>query len=194
MSLLPLITQALSTTALTASSTARLPGTSPSEAFSLISTPSNWASLAVASHRVSGEAVARPLSVGDTVEELAGAPPLLPLQLEWRCVSADTAQGYLALESVGALSGCRREVRSSATDDGCLVELSISYPSSEAPLSGAVDALVSLDNAITTQLLLPNVAAESAVPAKEVLVWSVLIAGWAVSSVGWMSTMGALLR
>ena len=167
---LPLIAQTLSASALqvtqVTSSTAELRGVSSMEAFDLIATPTNWAGLAVASHRVSCRGTR--LQAGDRVEELAGAPPLLPLQFDWACEVSDPAAGILALQSTAGAgpfaAGCRREARTTATDGGCTVELSFSYtPGAGAPWA-LVNLLVRADNALTTRLLLPSAAAGSAVP------------------------------
>ena len=95
-------------------STVELRGVSSTEAFDLVATPTNWADLAVASHRVSGQSTTR-LQAGDRVEELAGAPPLLPLQFDWTCEVSDPEEGILTLESTAGAgpfaAGCRREVR-----------------------------------------------------------------------------------
>jgi len=69
------------------------------------------------------------------------------------------------------------------------VELSFSYTPAEGAPSALVDLLVRADNTLSTRLLLPSVAAGSGVPAKSLLVWTVLIAAWAASSLGWMSMM-----
>ena len=120
---LPLVAQTLSASALQVThvtSTVELRGVSSTEAFDLVATPTNWADLAVASHRVSGQtttsgqATTR-LQAGDRVEELAGAPPLLPLQFDWTCEVSDPEEGILTLESTAGAgpfaAGCRREVR-----------------------------------------------------------------------------------
>ena len=121
---LPLIAQTLSASALQVTqvtSTVELRGVSLSESFDLLATPTNWADLSVASHRVSGQATSGQvtrLQAGDRVEELAGAPPLLPLQFEWTCEVSDPEAGILALESTAGAgpfaAGCRREVRSTS--------------------------------------------------------------------------------
>ena len=121
---LPLVAQTLSASALQVTqvtSTVELRGVSSTEAFDLVATPTNWADLAVASHRVSGQSttsMATRLQAGDRVEELAGAPPLLPLQFDWICEVSDPEEGILTLESTAAAgpfaSGCRREVRSTS--------------------------------------------------------------------------------
>ena len=112
---LPLVAQTLSASALHVTSTVELRGVSSREAFDLVATPTNWADTAVASHRVSGQTLTR-LQAGDQVEELAGAPPLLPLQFDWTCEVCDPEAGILALESTAGAgpfaAGCRREVRS----------------------------------------------------------------------------------
>lgn len=77
---LPLVAQTLSASALQVTqvtSIVELRGVSSTEAFDLVATPTNWADLAVASHRVSGQSttsMATRLQAGDRVEELAGAP------------------------------------------------------------------------------------------------------------------------
>ena len=188
---LPLVAQTLSASALQVTSTAELRGVSSREAFELVATPTNWADLAVASNRVSGQ-VTR-LQAGDRVEELAGAPPLLPIKFDWTCEVSDPDAGILTLASTAGAgpfaAGCRREARATATDGGCAVELSFSYTPAEGAPSALVDLLVRADNALSTRLLLPSVAAGSGVPAKSLLVWTVLIAAWATSSLGWMSIM-----
>ena len=193
---LPLLAQSAGALQVEMTSTANLRGVSPADAFTLVSTPSNWASLAVGSHRVSGEALTEPLVAGVAVEELAGAPPLLPLEIVWVCRTADwTADaeaGILTLESegvAGLLTDCKRVAQVKATESGCAVELSLSYTSSGSALAVLIDPLVVMDNSVTTQLLLPSVAAGSALPAKQILVWGVLIGAWATSSVGWMTAM-----
>ena len=188
---LPLVAQTLRASALQVTSTAELRGVSSREAFELVATPTNWADLAVASNRVSGQ-VTR-LQAGDRVEELAGAPPLLPIKFDWTCEVSDPDAGILTLESAAGAgpfaAGCRREARATATDGGCAVELSFSYTPAEGAPSALVDLLVRADNTLSTRLLLPSVAAGSGVPAKSLLVWTVLIAAWATSSLGWMSMM-----
>ena len=167
---LPLVAQTLSASALQVTqvtSTVQLRGVTSSEAFDLLATPSNWADMAAASHRVSGQTTR--LRAGDRVEELAGAPPLLPLQFDWTCEVSDPGAGILELKSTAGAgpfaAGCRREARVlTATDGGCAVELSFSYTPGEGAPWALVGLLVRADNALTTRLLLPSVAAGSDVP------------------------------
>ena len=189
---LPLVAQTLSASALRVTSTVELRGVSSREAFDLVATPTNWADTAVASHRVSGQTLTR-LQAGDQVEELAGAPPLLPLQFDWTCEVSDPEAGILTLESTAGAGpfapGCRRESRATPTDGGCAVELSFSYTPGEGAPWALIYLLVRADNALTTQLLLPSVAAGSAVPQ---LGQNAVLGGPLWPSWDWLSLAGFL--
>ena len=45
------------------------------------------------------------MDVGDTVDEIFGAPPVLPLQVSWTCTLSDVDAGLLRFSSPDGLDG-----------------------------------------------------------------------------------------
>ena len=135
-------------------------GMSASEVHSFLATPSNWPQFVASSHSVRG-AVDQPLSVGDSVDEIFGLPPVLPLTVSWTCLQADAKAGILDLRSKDGLSNIASDFRMyfsiSEQDSGAVdVDFTMSYVP-RSPLAMLATPAVFLDNTLAVQFLLPMV-------------------------------------
>ena len=133
-----------------------VPGVDPACALRFLATPSNWPAIVLSSCAVAGSNVDAPLQVGESVDEIFGLPPLLPLEVRWTCTAADDTS--LVFEAPSGLSGvaknCRMEFTAAPEGDGSSVELAMSYDSLN--LLGELAApVLALDNAIALKLTLP---------------------------------------
>ena len=161
-------------------------------AYELVATPARWPELALFSSRVavadmSMQRTAQSrLTAGTVVDELAGAPPLLPLQLSWVCKTADVqgSRGEVFLDA----GTCQRSYKVAVdARGGCRVELT-TMCMQPSPL---YRVLLTIDAVFFPYLLSAAAASDGSQPsvAKPAIVWSVLISGWALSSFGWMAAM-----
>lgn len=156
----------------------------PSQVFSLLSSPESWSNIFLFTSKVEAEEL-----VQDAIlKELAGMPPILPLQLTWRCNEVDVDSGVLEFTSEGvagiATDCVRRFVVRGDGDQGSKVELTTQCTVADSAFAALAASLLRLDNALFS-LLLP--AAIEGTSRKGILVWSVLILAWAVSSFGWLA-------
>ena len=69
-----------------------------------LATPANWPSIVLSSWSVEGD-VSSPAEVGSSVDEIFGAPPVLPLRVSWSCASTDRDRGALKFVSEDGLPG-----------------------------------------------------------------------------------------
>ena len=77
----------------------------PATVHAFLSTPSNWPRIVASSHSIAGYEAGEKMGVGDTVAEIFGAPPLLPLQVSWECTRSDVEKGVLRFNSPDGLEG-----------------------------------------------------------------------------------------
>ena len=100
------------------STRAALPlGVTPAELHDFLATPANWPRIVLSSQSVEGDGVGvdTPLAVGSAVDEVFGAPPLLPLRVRWTCVASDRAAGRLEFASPAGLAGVATDCKMSFT-------------------------------------------------------------------------------
>lgn len=174
---------------------------SPADAYTLLATPARWPEIFCFCGKVGAVDMARqrtasePLVTGAMVDEIAGAPPLIPVRLTWVCEVADVESRTLELKAVGSDAGdARRSVSVVADQGGSRVEL-VSTFSAPSPL---FQVLLRLDQLCYARLLRAALSFDSGKPsgafsAKDSVVWFVLISAWAGSSLGWMSTFGVAI-
>jgi glutaredoxin len=137
--------------------TASLPSVSPQATISFLATPANWPAIVLSSWSVKGNNVDRPVAVGETVDEIFGLPPLLPLKVSWTCTSIDDSAAVFDSPSglAGVAKNCRMDF--AANDDGAsgtLLVLEMSYES-VTPLADVAAPVLVIDNAIALKLILP---------------------------------------
>lgn len=135
-----------------------LPGVAPTRAVQYLATPSNWPALVLSSWSVRGDDVDLPFAPGQSVEEIFGLPPLLPLEVTWTCTAADNSS--LVFDSPDGLAGiasdCQMEFQ--ALPDGAggsTVKLTMSYEPL-SPLATVAQPILAIDNAIALKLNLPS--------------------------------------
>ena len=137
-----------------------------------LATPANWPRIVLSSWAVvvpsdnksntssNNPVVEQELRPGDTVDEIFGLPPILPLTVRWTCV-ASTAQS-LDVQSAPGVEGLARDCRMlfeySSEDESSsttVVQLTMEYQ--PVNLLGVLAIpVLALDNAIALKVLLPN--------------------------------------
>ena len=137
--------------------TTSLPGVTPDRVVNYLATPNNWPSLVLSSWSVRGDSVDQPFTVGQTVDEIFGLPPILPLEVRWTCTAAsDTALVFSSPNGLkGIAENCKMEFEVTADSGGCEVELAMSYDP-VSPLATLAQPLLIADNTIAVQLNLPG--------------------------------------
>jgi len=139
-----------------------------------LATPANWPrivlsswAVVVPSNKSNNPAVEQELRPGDTVDEIFGLPPLLPLTVRWTCV-ASTAQS-LDVQSAPGVEGLARDCRmlfeysseveeeddNDESSSTTIVQLTMEYQPVNLLGILAIPVLA-LDNAIALKVLLPN--------------------------------------
>lgn len=124
-----------------------------------LATPTNWPKIVLSSQSVESlsNRVDKPLVPGEEVKEVFGLPPLLPLNVCWKCNRND--EDLLEFLSPEGLPNIARNCRMSfnfqedASQDVSVVLTMEFDPLS--PLALASIPLLSVDNAIAMRLLLP---------------------------------------
>lgn len=137
----------------------RLP---PARLLDFLATPANWPRIVLSSVAVEGEDVHRPLRRGESVDEIFGAPPVLPLSVTWTCERRDAAAGILDVRSADGLPGLADDCRMLFTvsgdpgsDEGaCGLELRMSY-APLSPLARLAVPLLAADNWLALNVFLP---------------------------------------
>ena len=157
MSLLLLSTQAAAAAPIRLVTTASLPGIAPERCVDYIATPSNWPELVLSSWSVRGDGVDQPFQPGQSVDEIFGLPPVLPLEVSWTCSAADASS--LVFDAPKGLSGVASNCKMAFTvvpdgADGSNVELVMSYEPL-SPLAVVAQPVLAIDNAIALKLNLP---------------------------------------
>ena len=142
--------------------TGRVRGVTPAELHAFLATPANWPQIVLSSHSVAGS-VDEPLRLGNSVDEIFGLPPVLPLSVTWTCARTDASAGLLDVRSDSGLAGvasdCRMLFRVSedtpdSAADGATVELTMSYVP-RSPIAVLAIPALTLDNALALKVLLP---------------------------------------
>lgn len=138
-----------------------------------LATPSKWPSFVLSSSSVQDQpAEDKPLRVQDTVKEIFGLPPVLPLSVEWECkensFNKKSQRGVLDVVSAEGLAGvassCRMLFSVSQYDDETAdVQLEMSFEPKSPLAVLALPALV-LDNTIALKVLLPDVIRKARLP------------------------------
>ena len=150
--------------------TATVPA-SAARVISFLATPTNWPSVVLSSHSVEGvdgAAIGAPLKVGDAVDEIFGAPPLLPLRVRWTCTRADAEEGRLTFASPTGLSGvasqCAMDFTVAADGEGqSSVELAMEYEPLN-PIARLATPLLAMDNFLALKVLLGRAMKEEGAP------------------------------
>ena len=146
--------------------TTSLPGVDPASALRYLATPGHWPDIVLSSWAVVGSDVDAPMQVGESVDEVFGLPPLLPLEVRWTCTASDDTS--LVFDSPSGLDGvaknCRMEFSAAPEGDGSSVELAMSYEPLNL-LAELATPVLALDNAIALKLTLPSkIGGKSASP------------------------------
>ena len=133
----------------------------PTHVTAFLATPDNWPAVVLSSQSVEGvdgADTSAPLNVGDSVDEIFGAPPVLPLRVRWTCTRSDAEAGRLTFSSAAGLSGvasqCAMDFTVAADGEGrSSVELAMEYEPT-SPIATLATPLLATDNAIALKLLL----------------------------------------
>ncbi|CAM9510288.1 unnamed protein product [Heterosigma akashiwo] len=133
--------------------------TSAAEVQNFIATTSNWPKIVLSSVAVEGSNCDKPLKRGETVKEVFGFPPIIPLDVEWKCVENDLSTGTLNVFSEQGLAGVASNCRmlfdiQPYEGTGCTVDLEMSYEP-QSPLAVLAQPVLSVDNAFALKVLLP---------------------------------------
>ena len=132
----------------------------PARVTAFLATPANWPSVVLSSQSVEGvdgSDMSAPLKVGDSVDEIFGAPPVLPLRVRWTCTRADSEEGRLTFSSPAGLSGvasqCAMDFTVAADGEGrSSVELAMEYEPL-SPIATLATPLLAADNTIARLML-----------------------------------------
>ena len=138
--------------------TTSLTSITPERATSFLATPANWPAVVLSSQSVEGvdgADVRAPLRPGDAVDEIFGAPPLLPLRVRWICTAAEPGRLQFASAEglAGVASDCAMDFTVTADGQGSTVELTMSYKP-RSPIAMLAAPVLALDNAVALKLLL----------------------------------------
>ena len=122
-------------------------------------TPDHWPKIVLSSWFVEG-VTDRALKRGDTVREIFGLPPILPLSVEWTCEVNDPNKGILDVRSADGVKGLAQNCRmlfeiQDQDDDRTSVDLTIQYEPQNL-LGTLAIPILSLDNWLALQLFFPN--------------------------------------
>ena len=141
---------------------ASLPDVPPARATAFLQTPANWPKVVLSSQAVKGVDgvdVTAPLPPGASVDEVFGAPPVLPLSVRWTCTEAVSGE-RLVFSSPDGLAGvataCKMEFSVAplaSSGGGCTVELAMSYEP-VSPIAALATPLLAADNALALKVLL----------------------------------------
>lgn len=177
---------------------------SPSQAYALLANPARWNEFLIFSSELEGlddeGAAGGGAQEGATFKEIAGAPPLLPVQITWRCTRAEdngSDGGVLEFEAVASdgVGDARRSITVRAMNDlggssdeaGADIQLE-TWCSNASPVYTLMQRV---DELLFAYLISGVLASDGGgVSAKTTIVWSVLIFGWAASSFGWLASFG----
>ena len=139
----------------------------PARVANFLATPARWPEIVLSSHSVEASgAIESPLGVGDSVDEIFGAPPLLPLAVRWTCTTFDVGDdgGTLAFESpaglavggLGVAEACSmRFTLERGAGGGCDLELAMGF-APVSPIARLAAPVLVADNALALKVLLPR--------------------------------------
>ena len=101
---------------LTTTTTLKVPAV---DARNALATPSNWPKFVLSSSSVEGENVDTPLRPGQSVSEVFGLPPLMPLYVKWECKQSSASKlDFFSPDGLaGVASNCRMEALASHRSD-----------------------------------------------------------------------------
>jgi hypothetical protein len=144
-------------------SSSAIPNIDPTNLHNFLATPSNWPDIVLSSHSVKGSEnrVDIPLKVGQSVEEIFGLPPLLPLSVEWKCVKSNIKDGKLEFYSKDGVPGFANEckmifnIQQKTSGSECVVDLIMDFEPTNPLIPFAVPFL-SIDNNLALNVLLPK--------------------------------------
>lgn len=124
-----------------------------------LATTQNWPRIVLSSVGVEGIGIASPIKPHQSVNEIFGAPPLLPLNIEWVCetVKYPTLSMISATGVPGIANECEMKFTITKSDSQTTtVELMMSYVP-QSPLAYIAIPALALDNAFALKVLLPSV-------------------------------------
>lgn len=178
--------------AVVVSGAASLPSTTMSNAFTSLATPTSWRNCFLFTKGSLRNTV---LDVGDTTTETAGAPPILPIKVQWTCREADADGGVLRLESEGVAGVIekveRRIVCSDDGNGGCSVSLETEFEGA-GPLAVILEPLIRIDHALSMAVLLPGELGPDSNSRKTAVVWAILISVYVLQNLVWMTAFGII--
>jgi len=147
--------------------------------YRFLATPANWPNIVPSSFGVvkssSGSdvmAIEKPLKRRDSVNEIFGLPPILPLTVRWTCVESDEKKGRLDVRSKQGVDGiatdCRMlfEITEDKENAAVIVDLTMEFEPVNVLLCRLALPILSIDNAIALRVLLPNALHEEENDAK----------------------------
>ena len=150
----------------------------PPIVYQFLASPANWPKIVASSSSVESPDntktvdLSRPLRQGQTVNEIFGLPPLLPLSVTWQCVKSvpptNTKKGRLEFYSVDGVPGiatrCKMNFDIDAVNrnnnEGSNLSLEMEYEP-QSPLAVLATPILTVDNALALKVLLPSVLLES---------------------------------
>jgi len=150
----------------TLTTTSRLPQTQPERVHRFLASPANWPRIVASSHSVqsSNNNLSEPLPVHETVDEIFGLPPVLPLSITWECLRSHPPTGstpgllefYSANGVAGLASQCQMlfDIRNEDSKNSTTVQLVIQYEP-ESVLAILAIPVLTLDNALALRVFLP---------------------------------------
>ena len=152
-----MLATALLAPGVTLTTSTTVPGVDRLAVHRFVATPDNWPSIVLSSQSVAGKSTNQPIQPGESVDEIFGAPPILPLRVTWTCVATDEAGGTLDLVSDAGLGGvardCRMKFAVADASDGVRIELQMSYTPTSV-LATLAQPILRLDNEIALRVLL----------------------------------------
>lgn len=137
---------------------------SAADAHTFLATPSNWPSIVASSRSVKSDThpISMPMGVGDTIDEVFGLPPIIPLQVRWKCEVSDAANGELAFFSPEGLRNIAKDCRMiflikdrKGAENSCFVDFTMEYDP-VSPIAFFATPVLELDNALAINVLLPK--------------------------------------
>jgi len=142
----------------------QIPNLSTKEVHNFLATSKHWPEIVWSSFGVEGDRTEVPMKKGDTVDEIFGLPPILPLRVSWKCAVSDERRGVLDMISTDGVPGLATDCRmlfeiadktsTTTQQQGTEVNLTMEYESTNA-LGHLAIPILTLDNTLALKVLLP---------------------------------------
>lgn len=135
----------------------RLHDSSQQDIQKFLATPSNWPRIVLSSWSVEGDNASKPLQQSQTVTEIFGLPPILPLGVTWKCV--ESTKDCLDVQSTEGVPGLASDARmlfdiQQQEESVVVVDLTMEYEP-ENVLGILAIPILAVDNALALKVLLP---------------------------------------